>query len=326
MAGGSDGAFALDNPDREKAINDAYIKAFSGKIDRSIMSKKRVPATYIFDANYPDEVKEVLKEKQIPAVLLPTNFSQGKSPKSPSERVKALVDDESRQDMQGFIDGGILNTQSELRAWVSEQTEGSRYYSYDPFNFQIKDPFNGRRITVTATYFLAANLAKHVATNGLNVPFAQSRYAKITGVSSLKPVIDDNDRELKELLYNKGVNYYEAIGENSFMRSTQVTSQQMISDLSAESNMRVVLAIKSRLESLGESLLYGFSEAENRKLYTNAGLRIIDEYQNYLSDRDLRFEQTEYEEEYNILHCYVELEFKNIVERIINEIDIQPRV
>ena len=36
------------------------------------------------------EVKEVLKEKQIPAVLLPTNFSQGKSPKSPSERVEAM--------------------------------------------------------------------------------------------------------------------------------------------------------------------------------------------------------------------------------------------
>ena len=84
-------------------------------------------------------------------------------------------------------------------------------------------------------------------------------------------------------------------------------------------NFSDYLAIKSRLEALGESLLYGFSEAENRKLYTNAGLRIIDEYQNYLSDRDLRFEQTEYEEEYNILHCYVELEFKNIVERIINE-------
>lgn len=299
LAGGSDGAFALDNPDREKAINDVYIKAFSGKIDRSIMSKKRVPATYIFDANYPDEVKEVLK---------------------------SLIIDESRQDMQGFIDGGILNNQSELRSWLNEQTEGSRYYSYDPFNFQIKDPFNGRRITVTTTYFLAANLAKHVSTNGLNVPFAQSRYAKITGVSSLKPVIDDNDRELKDLLYRNGINYYEAIGENSFMRSTQQTSQKMISDLSAESNMRVVLAIKGRLETLGESLLYGFSEAENRKLYTNAGLRIIDEYRNYLSDRDLRFEQTEYEEEYNILHCYVELIFKNIVERIINEIDIQPRV
>ena len=36
------------------------------------------------------DVKEVLKEKQIPAVLLPTNFSQGKSPKSPSERVEAM--------------------------------------------------------------------------------------------------------------------------------------------------------------------------------------------------------------------------------------------
>ncbi len=36
------------------------------------------------------EVKEILKEKGIPAVLLPTNFSQGKSPKSPTERVEAM--------------------------------------------------------------------------------------------------------------------------------------------------------------------------------------------------------------------------------------------
>jgi dihydropteroate synthase-like protein len=36
------------------------------------------------------EIQEILKEKDIPAVLLPTNFSQGKSPKSPSERVEAM--------------------------------------------------------------------------------------------------------------------------------------------------------------------------------------------------------------------------------------------
>jgi dihydropteroate synthase-like protein len=36
------------------------------------------------------EVKDILIEKNIPAVLLPTNFSQGKSPKSPAERVKSM--------------------------------------------------------------------------------------------------------------------------------------------------------------------------------------------------------------------------------------------
>ena len=36
------------------------------------------------------EIKDLLIEKNIPAVLLPTNFSQGKSPKSPSERVEAM--------------------------------------------------------------------------------------------------------------------------------------------------------------------------------------------------------------------------------------------
>ena len=36
------------------------------------------------------EIKDLLIEKNIPAVLLPTNFSQGKSPKSPSERVESM--------------------------------------------------------------------------------------------------------------------------------------------------------------------------------------------------------------------------------------------
>ena len=36
------------------------------------------------------EVKDILIEKNIPAVLLPTNFSQGKSPKSPAERVESM--------------------------------------------------------------------------------------------------------------------------------------------------------------------------------------------------------------------------------------------
>ena len=36
------------------------------------------------------EVQEILKEKDIPAVLLPTNFSQGISPKTPLERVEAM--------------------------------------------------------------------------------------------------------------------------------------------------------------------------------------------------------------------------------------------
>ena len=42
------------------------------------------------DLGNQSEVCDILKEKNIPAVLLPTNFSQGISPKSPSERVEAM--------------------------------------------------------------------------------------------------------------------------------------------------------------------------------------------------------------------------------------------
>lgn len=42
------------------------------------------------DLGNQSEVCDILKEKDIPAVLLPTNFSQGISPKSPAERVEAM--------------------------------------------------------------------------------------------------------------------------------------------------------------------------------------------------------------------------------------------
>ena len=155
--------------------------------------------------------------------------------------------------MQGYIDGGILNTQEELESWLSEQTDGHFLYSKDPFNFKVRDPFNSKIITVTATYFIASNLAKHVELNELNTPFARKKYAKVTGIvkNSLKPLVDPIDFDVKEKLYTSVLTYREA---------------------------------------------------------------------------DVKFEATEYEQEYNILHCYLYVIFKNIAERIIAEVDINPRV
>ena len=42
------------------------------------------------DLGNQSEVADILKEKNIPAVLLPTNFTKGISPKTPEERVKAM--------------------------------------------------------------------------------------------------------------------------------------------------------------------------------------------------------------------------------------------
>lgn len=301
LANGDDGSFSKDNPNRDQAIADAYVKAFTGKINRAIFSKKRTPANFIFDANYPDEAKEALK---------------------------ALIVSDYRGDMQGYLDGGILNTQEELEAWLSEQTDGHFLYSKDPFNFKVRDPFNSKIITVTATYFIASNLAKHVELNELNTPFARKKYAKVTGIvkNSLRPLVDPIDFDVKEKLYTSGVNYYEPLSDDEFMRSTQITSQQVISDLSMESNVRVLVTLISRLEELNDDIIYNFAEEEDRQLYTNAGRRMLEEYQKMYREADVKFEATEYEQEYNILHCYLYVIFKNIAERIIAEVDINPRV
>lgn len=296
LANGDDGSLSFDNPDRQEVLNGLYMKAFAGLIDRSILSKKRMPVNYLFDANYDDVVKDVMKN---------------------------LVDNE-RTDVQGFFDGGLINTTTELKNWVSEQQDNSRNHSVDPFHFKIRDPFTKKAITVTATYFLAQNIARHATLNGLNTPFAQSRYAKVSGIvrGSLKPIIDDIDMDVKELLYTNGINYYEAIGEDEFMRSTQITSQKTNSDLSLENNMRVLLTIARRIEKLNDNYIYNFAEEEDRKLYTDAAQRVLDEFQTMFKDATVEFAMSDYEKEYNILHCYLSIQFKNVIERIITEIDI----
>ena len=55
-----------------------------------VAAKHGIDFVLSLDLGNQSEIADVLKEKDIPAVLLPTNFSQGISPKSPAERVDAM--------------------------------------------------------------------------------------------------------------------------------------------------------------------------------------------------------------------------------------------
>lgn len=302
LGGGNDGALfngQLDGAAYDDALSELYSKAFRGEYDRSILSKRRTPCEFIYDANYDFITK--------------------------SELAKMII---QRGDAQGFLDFGILNDTLSLESAILQPKVEDRIISYECQNFNMRDPFNGKRINLTTTYELARRLPGHVKTYGAHIPFTGADKARITGMirNEFWPVVDGDDGELKEKLYEARVNYYEAIGENFFMRGTQSTSQNIWSDLSEENNMRTLLQIKREIENMVSSLAYDFADEEQRKLFTESADRLLDKYRGQVREATVYFDMNDFEEERYILHCYLSIVFKTMAKIGIIEIDINPRV
>lgn len=305
FSGGGEGAFTY-NPatleDRENAIDNAYRAAFRGDLDSAILSKRRTPAEVILDAGYSAEVKRELI---------------------------ALIN--KRYDAYGYIDAGIINTLSDAFTWGESMLGlGGRIFSKEFQHFKIRDPFSGKNIPVTITFFYARMLPNHLKTYGPHVPFVGETYATLTGAikGSLKPVVDADDLDTKEELYNLRLNYFQSLSENTFVRGTQTTSQNKWSDLSEEHNMRVLLEMKRKLEDMCASLIYNFAEAEDRKRFTEDANRLFANGYVGIKVRsaEVKFEMSPFEEERSILHCYLAVVFRTIAKRVIVEIDINKRV
>lgn len=305
FSAGGDGAFTY-NPatlgDRETAIDKAYKAAFRGDLDSAILSKRRTPAEVILDAGYSEEVKRELI---------------------------ALIN--KRYDAYGYIDAGIINTLTDAITWGESMLGlGDRIFSKEFQHFKIRDPFSGKNIPVTITFFYARMLPNHLKTYGPHVPFVGETYATLTGAinGSLKPVVDADDLDTKEKLYNLRLNYFQSLSENTFVRGTQTTSQNKWSDLSEEHNMRVLLEMKRKLEDMCASLIYNFAEAEDRKRFTEDANRLFANGYVGIKVRsaEVKFEMSPFEEERSILHCYLAVVFRTIAKRVIVEIDINKRV
>lgn len=303
---GSDGSFATSNivknaTSREEAIAEAYCKAFRGELDRSIISKRRRPTLFFLDANYPEEVKLELVN---------------------------LVN--RRGDRRLYLDCGILTTTSEAVAYGKRiKNIADMKISKDFHHYRTRDQFTNRAITVTMTYFLASELTRHVCTVGAHIPFTGEHYAKLTGhiPNSLCPIVDVDDLELKEQLYELRMNYFESIAENTYVRATQSTSQNIWSDLSEESNVLLLKEMQYLLEDLTYSLTYNFASAEDRARYTEDATRLLEPFKNgKVSNLEVFFDMTAWEEERSILHCYLAITYRGIAKRGIIEIDVNKRV
>lgn len=301
LGAGTDGS--LENPPEGKSVDEVidqlYIDAFSGSLDKAILSPRRIPVKFILDAGY-----SLLVKKQIVQLGL--------------KRYDAMI----------YLDAGIISTTDEALTFAAETSDlNYRIVSKSFQHYEIRDPFSGKRVTVTITYDLANNLAKHLELYGYGVPYTGETYATLSGGirGTLTPVIDESSEDMKEKLFDARLNYYEAVGENIFARSTQQTAQDVDSDLSEETNMMVVLEIKDIAERETIARRYNFADAEDRALFTE----ILNQRVKYLSEivRSISvfYDVTAEEEARSILHCYIEVTFKSIYKSSIIEINVNKR-
>jgi hypothetical protein len=284
----------------DDVVDQMYLDAFNGITNSVIGSKRRMPVRFILDAGYSQEVKRAMV-----ALAL------------------------KRYDAFLHLDSGLLTTATELLYWGQEMYDvDDRIISKNAQCWQIRDPFSGKRIPVTQTYMLASLLPNHIYNIGDQVPLVGEKYAKLTGAikNTLMPIIDGDDLELKDNLYDLRVNYIEAIDEQTFIRATQQTSQQEETDCSEEHNVYMLLNMKRIIERKMQSLLYNFAEPEDRVRFADEANNALRFYKEKVRGFQIRFAMSPYEEERSILHCYLDVVFKTIAKRGVIEINIHNRI
>lgn len=220
---------------------------------------------------------------------------------------------------------------------MMEEFDG-RSTAIDLGYYEIFDPITNKRIKVTTSYFLAQNLIPHIMSEGLNKPFTYN-YAQLRAIQrdraltvkgnmirdTFRPDIDLIDWDVKERLYTSRINYYLTTEEGRVVqRAVQNTRQRDASALLEESNVRVLNRLKKGLDKACRGYLYEWNEPEVRKGYTEAQMQIYRPWiGTMVQDLQIVFAANDWEQGRMIMHCYVEVAFRDIVKRIILEINIQ---
>lgn len=294
-------ANAINARSIEDALTEAYIKAFSGEFDVTIMAPRRTPLNIILDANYPLEVKRTMYEL-------------------------AGV----REDCMIVLDSGIIDNRLQINQAIKNLKDMNERYATKEFqHYQVRDPKTNKRVTVTTTYKWATSFAFHVKNYGNHIPFVKT-YATLSGhiKNSLAPSIEltTTDSALKEKLYNARFNYYETIADNTFARATQNTAQDINSDLLEENNMRTLFDLKNQLEEDCWNNLYNFADPADRAAFTQVEMAKFSPWiGTKVLSLDIYFDMNDWEAERSILHCYVAVVFRQLNKRTIIEIDVNKR-
>lgn len=318
LFGGHDGAFTVDKVNdptgekRQKAMDEMYIKAFEGRLDKTILSARRIPSNALFDADFSLEVKKVLTRLAL-----------------------------FRNDALLYLDCNKLDTITLTSLSNLERdlgfinVVGEDFDPYLPYIISVnlhyyttKESSTGKRVPVTITHYLASIHADHWKNYGYHVPMVNEDHATLRGhvKNSLLPSIEEYEGDLMTALNLGCINYFETIGEDRFYRATQNTWVADNSDLLEENNVNTLMYLKRNIQDDARSDIYSFTSSSSRSDFAEF-IKAKYDYMvgNQVEKVNIEYTQNSWEFERSIVHMYLSVTFRELAKRVILEIDINRR-
>ncbi len=295
LEGGSEGAFAMNNPGglsaRQTAIDDMLIAAYTGLVDEKITHKKNYVFNVVLDANFNIPVKNAIVQ----------------------------LCSEIRKDCVAILDSGIQPNAAATVDWrLNSFQAATKFAAIYSQAFTVYDSFTSSDVDVTITYFLASKIPTHDKEFGFFVPMAGPSRGIISGFKNM----NFNPSEIsKEALYKAQVNYVEQTIKNTRINA-QNTSQTKYTALSALNNVRTVLEIQKAIENASEDFEFEYADATTLNSFQSRVTLVLSDFQKACNKLVGTVYQTPYDIENKIARVRIEVIFKNIIERIAIEIEV----
>lgn len=297
LSNGTNGVFG-DAPFGTPAYNEQLINFFNGSFDDSIFDLDDYKIAAVFDANYDDEVKDVISD---------------------------LVT--FREDCFFFRDFGTeVRTYASIVTKMRDIRERNRYIGFYLTWYMIHNPINGRRIKVTCMYDLAGAAVEH---------FAGGAYRPIAGIANniiLNSAIDGTVNftpritpavNQKELLDDLRVNYA-IFYEGRCVMQTLYTSQERYTQLSYINNVLAIQEVARAVRTSCPKNRYTFANGNDFTTYATTVEAVLANYRNNFYELTFEYTQSAIHAAQKIFYASIKFRFNNWVQTEIFDLYALP--
>jgi hypothetical protein len=237
LQGGSDGSFAVTEANREEAISQAFVRAFTGQITDFIYDDVRCPFIHVFNPTFDDAVYDA-------------------------------IDDLVSKRLTTFAPLGtkIVNSYTEAQNLRSTKLKMNKFKeSLICESAMIFDEYTGKRVRMPSVYFDAYSYAYHCA-NGISFPFA-GNFFKWTGFinGTLQP--QSTNSEIMKRNHTLRMNQMVDNGDGTASPVQQITTQQQITQLSEINNVHILLMMIRISLDIARTRRWAFIDSEAIESY-----------------------------------------------------------
>jgi len=303
LTGGSDGSVA--EKVLWKDVKETYEELFKGAfcvgnpIDESILEWRNYPIDVLLDASFDVTTKRAVQQFQ-----------------------------EMRGDCFAFLavdpeNAATFNdVMTYVNNYVADGANGTiaRNYATALYgqSFVCADTYSGGDIAVDFTYILASMIPEHDLAYGSYVPMAGARRGVITGFKKIS--FNPND-EQQDTLYRAKVNYAMQTTAGTRINSN-LTLQDKNSALSNINNVRTCYKIIRAVEDMSDKYEFEFADTDTFNAFQNELNSTLASFSSAVKSLVGTVYQTEYDKEQKIARIRLEVVFKDILERIIIELNV----